>query len=84
MEATLLDKSNHNDLCNGYCIWVTIQSGWRVMMKLFTSCFRQLYCVMAAGFAPGPYKTTWSGELSDNYTATVYVYCNNGRRYCGY
>ena len=53
-------------------------------MKLFSSCFRQLYCVMAAGFAPGPYKATWSGELSDKYTATIYVYCNNGRRYCGY
>ena len=25
-----------------------------VIMKLFSSCFRLLYCVMAAGFAPGP------------------------------
>ena len=36
---------------------------------------------MAAEFALGPClrQHAWSGELIDNYTATIYVYCNNGR-----
>ena len=34
MEATLLDEDSYNKLCNGYLICITIQSGWRVEMKL--------------------------------------------------
>ena len=74
-------KNNHNELHNGYYIWVIIQDSCRVIMKMLSFCFRLLYCILAAGFAPGP-KAAWSGELSDDYTATVYVYCNNGRRNC--
>ena len=27
-------------------------------------------------------KTTWSGKLSDSYTAAVYIYYKTGRRNC--
>ena len=50
--------------------------------EAFFSCLQavsdHVNCVMAAGFT-GP---TWSGELSDKYTAAVYIYCNIGRRNC--
>ena len=39
-------------------------------MRLFSSSFRLLYCVMATGLCR-VVKATWSGELSDNYTATI-------------
>ena len=60
IEAALLDENrkiiikNHEESCNGCKIWVTIQGGCKVIMKLFSSCFRLLYCVVAAGFVPGP------------------------------
>ena len=54
MEATILDGNNHNELHNGYQIWVIIQRCCRILMKLFSSCFRLPYCVVAAGFMLDP------------------------------
>ena len=52
-------------------------------MKLFSSCFT-LFIVQWLLGSHQVFKATWSEELSDNYTATIYFYCNNGRRNCGY
>ena len=55
MEVTLLnEKIITNQLHNGYYISVRVQGGCIVIMKLFSSCFRLLYCIMAAGFVLGP------------------------------
>ena len=61
MEASLFDENlqtNKQLHCIMICVMdtrfelCTIQGGCRIIMKLFSSCFRLLYCVMAAGFLP--------------------------------
>ena len=67
MEAMFLDENNHNKSHNGY---FTIQGGYRVIMKLFSSGFRLLLLLCNASSWPSRWvlKTPWSGELSDNYS----------------
>ena len=72
------DEKNHNEPCNN-TRW--LQNYNETIFFLFQA---TLLCNRSWVHATSSLKTTWSGELSDNYTANIYVYCNNERRNCGY
>ena len=79
----LLDENNHNELRNGYRI-LSYNTRWLQSYNEAVFLFQSSYFIVK--WQLGSHQVlnaTWLGELSDNYSTNIYVYCNKGRRNCG-